>query len=209
MLFEYQKIDTVFNRDVKGTKKLIEGSFRKREVEFVKDLSWCFTEKVDGTNIRVYWDGHKVSFHGRTDRAIIPAHLLEYLTATFSSIETEELFEQMFGEKEVIFFGEGYGPKIQKGHLYRDAVSFIMFDIAVNGVYLSRENMEEIAKAFSIPVVPIIFYGNLDAAINFVKTRPASTMGTAPMEGLVGKPSVDLYTNTGSRIIVKIKVCDF
>lgn len=105
---EYHKIEAVYERDDKGTKKLIEGKFRNKTVEFLKDNTWEFTEKIDGTNIRIYWDGHIVSFAGRTEKSQIPKHLMEYLWETFSNNETEEMFEQIFGQKEVILFGEGY-----------------------------------------------------------------------------------------------------
>lgn len=58
---EYHKIETLFERDEK-TKKLIEGKFRNETVGFLKDNMWDFTEKIDGTNIRILWDGHKVTF---------------------------------------------------------------------------------------------------------------------------------------------------
>lgn len=51
----YEKIETIFNRDTTGTKKLILGDFRNETVKFLKDTEWVFTEKIDGTNIRVYW----------------------------------------------------------------------------------------------------------------------------------------------------------
>lgn len=85
---EYNKIETLYERDEK-TKRLIEGKFRNPAVEFLKDNIWQFTEKVDGTNIRVHWDGHKVEFAGRTDKAQIPSHLMERL---------EELFDGEVGE---------------------------------------------------------------------------------------------------------------
>ena len=65
-----------------------------------KDI-WEWTEKVDGTNIRLIWDGHNVSFAGRTDKAQIPDHLLEKLEQLFGGINKEVIFEQNFGEKEV------------------------------------------------------------------------------------------------------------
>ena len=55
---EYHKIETIFERDMDGNKKLIEGKFRNPLVEYLKDNEWVFTEKIDGTNIRVFWDGH-------------------------------------------------------------------------------------------------------------------------------------------------------
>ena len=45
----YTKIETLFNRDMEGTKKLIEGNFRNETVEYLKDNEWEFTEKIDGT----------------------------------------------------------------------------------------------------------------------------------------------------------------
>lgn len=206
---EYHKIETLFERDVNGSKKLIEGKFRNEAVEFLANNNWVFTEKIDGTNIRIHWDGHKVEFAGRTDRAQIPMPLMDYLNNTFGSIEAEELFEQKFGESDVILFGEGYGPKIQNGGAYRDDVSFILFDIQIGDTWLKRESVEDIARTFGIDVVPIIFTGSLQQAVDYVKTKPKSTIGTANMEGLVGRPAVEMRDRMGKRVIVKIKVCDF
>ena len=209
-MVEYNKIETLYNRDIEGSKKLIEGDFRNEAVEFTKNLTWQFTEKIDGTNIRVMWDGHKVTFGGRTDRSSIPAHLMNKLIELFGGNETEQLFEQVFGEKETILFGEGYGAKIQGcGSLYRSDVSFILFDVMINGNYQSRECVEMTAKQFGIDVVPVLFDGNLEDGVAFVKTKPMSTIGTAPMEGLVARPMVELKDRCGNRLIVKIKVKDF
>ena len=207
---EYHKIETIFERDVDGTKKLIEGKFRNETVEFLKNNVWQFTEKIDGTNIRVHWDGHEISFAGRTDRAQIPNHLIDKLIEIFSNVSTEELFEQMFGEKEVILFGEGYGAKIQNiGSRYRSDVSFILFDVMVDGMYLARNNVESIATSLGVEIVPIVLEGTISEAVEFVKNKQNSTIGHAKMEGVVGRPKVELFDRRGNRLIVKIKVCDF
>lgn len=208
-MVEYNKIETLWKRDMEGTKKLLEGEFRNPTVEFLKDNLWQFTEKIDGTNIRVYWDGHKVQFGGRTERAQIPAPLVNYLNSVFGTNEAEQIFEEKFGETEVILFGEGYGPKIQNGGAYRNDVSFIMFDMLISGNYQSRESVEDVAKAFGVDVVPIIFEGTLQEGVDFVKTNPKSTFGTAMMEGLVGRPKTELRDRCGKRVIVKIKWEDF
>ncbi len=205
----YHKIETLYNRSVDGDKKLIEGDWRNPAVEFLKNNIWQFTEKIDGTNIRIIWDGHKVSFGGRTERAQIPAHLMNKLVELFGGMETEELFEQIFGEKEVILFGEGYGYKIQNGGLYRPDVSFILFDVMIGGNYQSREMVELTAKQFGVEIVPVIFEGTLSDGVDFVKQKPVSTIGTHPMEGLVARPKVEMMDRCGNRLIVKIKVCDF
>ena len=61
---EYHKIEGLWKRDAE-TKKLIPGAYRNAAVGLLADFPWRFTEKVDGTNIRVVWDGHKVTFWGR------------------------------------------------------------------------------------------------------------------------------------------------
>jgi len=195
-----------------GTKKLIEGKFRNETVEYLKDNRWIGTEKIDGTNIGIVWDGHKVSYQGRTERAQIPAHLTNKLIEMFGGTVNEELFEQKFGEMQVILFGEGYGAKIQKGGgNYRSDISFILFDVYLpeQNLWLKRDGVEDIAKTCGIDVVPIVYEGDIKGAVEFVKSKPKSTIGVADMEGIVCKPAVDMLDRMGRRLIVKIKVCDF
>lgn len=209
---EYTKIETIFERDMEGSKKLIEGKFRNETVEFLKDNQWICTEKVDGTNIGIVWDGHKVSYQGRTERAQIPAHLMNKLIEMFGGEINEELFEQKFGEMPVVLFGEGYGAKIQKGGgNYRSDVSFILFDVYLpdQNLWLKRDALEDIAKTFGIDVVPVVLTGTLQEAVDFVKQKPKSTIGAADMEVLVCKPAVDMLDRMGRRVIVKVKARDF
>jgi len=48
---EYHKIETLLDRDEKF--KVIQGKWRLPEFEYLQDNQWMFTEKVDGTNIRI------------------------------------------------------------------------------------------------------------------------------------------------------------
>ena len=77
-------------------------ALRDATIEALKDIDWEFTEKIDGTNIRIYWDGHKVNYYGRTDKAQIPSQLMNKLIELFGGNVNEEMFEQKFGEKEVM-----------------------------------------------------------------------------------------------------------
>ena len=206
---QYEKIETVFCRDTNGTKRLVLNDYRNPTIAYLKDNMWLFTEKVDGTNIRIHWDGHKVEFGGRTDKAQIPGPLLNKLNEMFMTTEAEELFEQTWGDKDVILFGEGYGPKIQNGGDYRSDVSFILFDVLVGNNYQEREWVEKTAQMFNIDVVPIVLTGTIQDGINYVMKHPQSTMGTAMMEGVVGRPMIELRDRRGERVIVKIKWEDF
>lgn len=205
---EYHKIEGLFKRD-EATKRLIWNEYRNPAVAYLANNEWIFTEKIDGTNIRVHWDGHRVAVGGRTDKAQIPAHLMAVLDEMFGGETNEQVFEEHFGGKEVTLYGEGYGVKIQNGGSYRPDVSFILFDVQVGDVWLSRENVEAVARYFGIDVVPVIMRGTIDDAIRYVQQRPASTIGTAMMEGLVGRPAVEMLTANGNRVIVKVKVRDF
>ena len=207
---QYHKIETLFERD-EQTKKLIVGKYRNSTVEFLRNCDWQFTEKVDGTNIRVHWDGHKVEFGGRTEKAQIPAHLLQKLNELFGGYENEQMFEQRFGERDVILFGEGYGVKIQNGSEYRDDVDFILFDVMISGYYQPRILVENTASYFNIQCVPILLEGTINDGIEFVKNNRKSFIAKngAELEGLVGRPKMEINDRAGNRVIVKIKYRDF
>lgn len=206
---KYEKIDTLYVRDIEGTKKLISDVFRDSTIEFLQNCNWVWTEKVDGTNIRVYWDGHTVTFGGRTDNASIPTELVTRLNELFCGETNAQIFEQTFGDKEVILFGEGYGRKIQKGggKYIADSVDFILFDVLIGENYQEREWVEKTAKMFDIKVVPIVGSGSLKNAVDYVKKHPDSVIAEnkREMEGIVCRPAVELRDRRGNRIIVKIK----
>jgi len=207
---EYHKIETLFERD-ETTKKLIVGKFRNPTIEYLKDNIWTFTEKVDGTNIRIYWDGHKVTYGGRTDKAQIPAHLINRLNELFGGETNAQMFEQKFGETEVELFGEGYGVKIQNGGLYRDDVDFILFDVLIADNYQPRESVEDIARYFGVDIVPIVLEGTLQEGVYYVLNNRKSIIAKngAEIEGLVGRTKIETRDRTGKRNIVKIKYRDF
>lgn len=209
----YEKIETIFIRDIAGTKKLIPGAYRNETIEFLRDVPWIWTEKVDGTNIRVLWDGHTVTFGGRTERASIPAPLVNRLNELFGGEQNAQLFEQVYGEKEVILFGEGYGKGIQAaGKAYNpDGVDFILFDEMIGNNYQPRISVEDAARLFGCGVVPVVGEGTLEQAVEYVKGEPLSVIAQrpVPMEGIVCRPAVELRDCCGNRLIVKIKRNDF
>lgn len=206
---EYVKIPNIYERETCGKNRLIEGKFSSKNLEYLKDNEWFWTEKVDGTNIRVIWDGYRVSFKSRTDKSDIPKHLLTKLEELFGGTDKEEIFEEKFGMKIVIMYGEGFGTKIQKnGDLYGD-VDFILFDVVIDGNWLSYSNVTGIAEYFGIRTVPMVGSGTLSEAVEFIRTHPASLLRDFEMEGIVCRPLAPLFNRDGSPILVKIKCRDF
>lgn len=208
-IIEYTKIPNIFKRETFGNNKLIEGEYSSPELEYLSKSMWGFEEKIDGTNIRILWDGYRVSFMGRTDRAQIPTHLMAKLEELFGGETKEELFEQTFGKSEVILFGEGFGEKIQKGGGLYGPVNFRLFDVYIGGYWLNRENVSDIAEKFGIDRAPSLFTGALEEGVEFIKKHPKSVLRDAEMEGIVGRPMVQMFSRTGQRIMVKIKCRDF
>lgn len=207
---EYHKIQTLYLRDpATNHRTLLEGQWALPEFEYLASAPWLFTEKIDGTNIRIGWDGERVAFGGRTERAQVPTPLLDHLMATF----TAEAMAPAFDGGNVVLYGEGYGPKIQKGgDRYRDDAGFILFDVSVDGWWLTRESVEDVAAKLRIPVVPIIGTGTPREAVEIVRDgfpSQAAKDETLIAEGLVLRPYVDLADRAGRRIIAKLKHKDF
>lgn len=211
-MIPYIKIETIFLRDTNGTKKVIEGKFQNETVEYLKDNQWLCSEKIDGTNIQVCWDGYKVTFNGRSEGSQIPSTIVNKLNDLFGGNVNEEMFEQKFGDMPVTLYFEGYGPGIQKcGKLYRDDVSVVLFDVYLptKDLWLKRDSIEDIAKYFGVDIVDIILIGTLQEAVDFIKTKPKSHIGNADMEGLVCRPAIEVLDRQGRRVITKIKAKDF
>ena len=213
---EYHKIQTVYKRDEK-TKRIIEDDYSMPEFEYLKDCPWVFTEKVDGTNIRVMWnsDLKGVAFGGKTDQASIPVFLLYKLQELFEGTVKRQIFEAVFPKEdkplEVCLYGEGYGFKIQAaGKSYiPDGHDFVLFDVKIGDTWLERENVVDIGEKFGIKVVPIIGEGTLDEAIKMTQDGFNSLWGDFTAEGIVARPKTELKTRRGERIITKIKYRDF
>jgi len=148
---KYHKINNVFLRDSNNKNKLIEGRWARPEFELLKDITWVGTEKVDGTNIRVIWDGERVKFRGKTDHAQLPTILYDKLNSIFNKEEIIKEFENTFENTPACLYGEGYGKKIQNGHNYiKEDVDFILFDILINDYWLTPSTMIDIANILDI-----------------------------------------------------------
>jgi hypothetical protein len=208
---EYHKIKTVYLRDPETRfRTLLDGQFALPEFEYLSGNRWVWTEKVDGTNIRVLWDGDTVRFGGKTDRAQIPVHLLNVLQDTFPP----ELFREHFQSGPCCFYGEGYGAKIQKGggRYIAGGCGFILFDVKVDEWWLKRDAVADIASNFDLKAVPVVGFGTLTEAVELVRAGFMSLVAedkTLVAEGLVLRPTVELMSRSGHRLITKIKCKDF
>jgi len=215
---KYSKIQSIFKRVQEGGTdkgKMIDGAWTKPEFELLKDLKWEATEKIDGTNIRVDWDGEKVTFGGKTDKAQIPAQLVARLMEIFSA----EKFDSIRANREgatplppMTIFGEGYGEKIQaagKEYMPNGGVDLILFDVWGGKSWWSRDAVQYVAGMFGLPAVHEAGMMTLEESIAYVEKGFRSNMGIGMAEGLVLRAPLGLCDHNGSRLIVKVKTHDF
>lgn len=203
----YHKIQTIYKRNPDNMKHVLEGEFALPEFDYLQNNEWEFTEKVDGTNIRIKWEHSRVIIGGKTDNAQIPGPLYSALTEGTSAFDV--MFMALFGNSNVCLYGEGYGPKIQSGGKYRPDHGFVLFDVWVDGWWLKRDAVEEVAGKFGLDVVPTIGRGPLCQMVHMVKNGLWSQWGHFEAEGIVARPVEQLFNRKGERIITKLKAKDF
>ena len=131
----YHKIQTIFKRDPETNHKtLLENEYSLPEFEYLKNNEWVFTEKVDGTNIRVMFDGDEIRYNGKTDKAQTPFDLIE-------------------AESEIV---SGF-------HIEYGGMKFGMFFLAefVNTLFMSALFSTVFLGGWNIPIINLIlgFFG--------------------------------------------------
>lgn len=207
----YQKINTIYKRNKQG--HIIEGDYVYPEFKNMKDALWDATEKIDGMNMRIIFSPEIkcMRIAGKTDKANIPDQLKKYILDHFPVDALSEYFSKG-GTKEVTIFGEGYGPGIRTGGVYRNDQAVILFDINIDGWWMNRAFVENAAKKFNVDVVPYVGQLTLMEAVERVKEGFPSRIAqdkTYIAEGLVLRNPDGLLRRNGERLICKIKHCDF
>lgn len=206
VVMEYHKIQTIWKRDEKG--KIIPGDWTLPEFEYLQHNKWYFTEKVDGTNIRIERRDGVFRIGGRTDNAQLHSQLVHVLSTTFQPLNDASV--SVFAYDNIALYGEGYGAGIQKGGgLYRPDKSFVLFDVKVGDSWLDRNNVNDVAATLGIDAVPSFGHGTLLDAVDMVRPGLVSHWGPFESEGLVCRPATELYDRRGHRVICKIKTCDY
>ena len=211
-MLEYPKIQTLYDRDPDDMKHVMPGAFSHPAFETVS--RWLVTEKVDGTNVRVILVGGAVRFGGRTDSAQMPVFLLDRLAEMLPRERVADAFDS---GTSAVLFGEGYGPRIQKGGgLYRDDPGFRLFDVAVLTSYRTWwgewDDVEDVARKGGVKTVPVLGDMRLDDALLCV--RSASVVAREDggvdrdQEGIVARSRPLLFTRRGDRVVWKLKARD-
>lgn len=203
-ILEYPKIQTLFKRD-KNTFAVTD-ELLYPEFGLIKE--WYVTEKIHGQNIRIHWDGETVTVAARTslNPKDVPGDLRQYIEERFTP-------EKMLGDFSpgTTFFGEGCGAGINGGGNYSATKKFVLFDINIANFWLSPDAMQAIARNLSIDYVPVRYdCEDLDDIVDLVRPGFSSILGShSSAEGIVARTVPDLMTRYGTRLMFKLKTCDF
>lgn len=214
---KYSKIQSLYKRYVKKgphSGKFIDGLWSLPEFELLQNMKWEATEKIDGTNIRVEWNGAKVTFGGKTDNAQIPAPLLRRLEEIFTVERFLEPTNLEIPLPPVTIFGEGMGNKIQKAgkeYMPEGGVDFMPFDVWANTTecWWGRAGVLDVARHFNVIPAAIEVDMTLHEAIEYVEAGFDSRRGVGKAEGLVLRAPLGLLNSSGKRVITKVKTKDF
>jgi hypothetical protein len=119
---------------------------------------------------------------------------------------------------EVTLYGEAIGPKIQKNPYGLPEPRFVLFDVAVavdaeHFYWAPRSEVQGWAEALGVAVPPLLApAADLRWAIDVVRAGFKSMFNMpheAEAEGVVCRPSHELVTQRGQRVIWKLKTKDF
>lgn len=215
----YHKIETMFNRGENFN--VIEAELRNPVYGTIK--TWRVSEKLDGTNIRVYLlkDG-TTKIRGRSDNADIKGDLIDWIQKNMPVEKLKEIFwkpnkEGVIEPVDVCLYGEGVGAGIQKGggNYSKDKI-FVLFDVLVGDRWwLDYDNVIDIAENLRIKYATDLGVMTLEEIIEKVKKGMPSIFAKqntgidCESEGVVARPIETLFDKRMNRVIIKIKSVDF
>ncbi|MHA1286782.1 MAG: RNA ligase family protein [Candidatus Thorarchaeota archaeon] len=210
---KYPKIETCFNRDKKF--KVDENSIRLPEINNIK--RWLVTEKIDGTSGRVIYDPNvdKVFYGGRTDKSDRNSYERLGIAKLLEEKFTLEKMREVFPDRVVTIFMEYYGEKINSSGNLRKGVSFRVFDVQVEDLWLEWESVKDIASKFGVKTVPEYGVVSFEEAVEIAKTCTSIVAqeeigrDDVPAEGIVCRTVPLLLQRNGKRLMFKLKKKDY
>lgn len=157
-----------------------------------------FTQVKDDNNKVVYWD---LNDHLGIS-TIVPSNEGEY------GVNLREI--------PIYIYGEYIGQGIQKcGSRYvQNGNRFVVFDINQQGWWTPKDVRDSICETLNLETVPylgVMTLENIEKMVRkgFTTRYEGAADATMIEEGVVARPTIPLYSGNGSRIIVKVKNCDY
>lgn len=189
----------------------IEGCERHKEiVDLLMDQECVISEKVEGSNFSISFDGEKHWVNQRRHTI----ELVDGFEHTWWKMASEQnltvlskLLYAKYGEVATIY-GEMTGPSIQ-GNIYKQiSHKIFVFDIKIGDKFMDASDYMEFIKTHNVNVAPILYVGKLrefmgDKTIVQVSNGNSIIYPGTLREGIVIKPIKERNVDGFGRLIIK------
>lgn len=169
----------------------------------------CYAlEKVHGTSTHLAWTWAS----SNPLRLFSGGEKPEAFAKVFDLPALEETFRKQFPETDLIVFGEGYGGRCQgMKDTYGGKLQFIGFDVKIGESWLCVPDAFEICATLGLEFVPYVIIPATIPAADAARDAYSVVAGrrgcgwNRAREGVVLRPTIELRSNNGERIIAKHK----
>ncbi len=216
----------------------IENSYREKTISEIRKFGfhlydWVVLNKVHGANFSIWYDGKELKCAKRTGFITDPNEKFYGYKDVVRDYEqrvksTHLHFQNLLNsEVELVLCGEIFGGsyphpdvkcdipsiKVQKGVYYCPHNDFYLFDIMVNGRFISHDDVVKIGNEFGFICAKPLFEGNFEDCMDYDPVFQDPTykvFGFPPIEdneseGVVLKPNIPAFFPNGARCILKKK----
>ena len=187
--------------------KIIPGKWSDSTFHYLQDAKFLFTEKLDGTNIRlIYHPAHYTAdiadhpvaidpnargLEAMTGSQLVPARLeikgrsdaavVHHRLVEWAETLDIEKFVNAFSDNRVCIYGEGIGDGIQKGGPQYGATHFRAFAIKGSRGFLPWYITDEICRrSLQLLTAPVILEATLNEGIEYMRTGFKTMLGPNP-----------------------------
>lgn len=174
--------------------------------------TWVVEEKIHGCNLRIYQDENQNLYVGSRTNWMKEVPKSVFWKAYRWLEQNSDVQGFLRDYPNYILCGEGYG-QVQNLKYGLKSAQFLAFDIRnPNLTYMDYDVFIDIAKKYNLPVVPILLE-NVEHDIELFKTLATGNSliqnANCIREGVVIKPTKELWHETCGRVVYKIINPDF
>ena len=165
------------------------------------------TEKVHGVNSRIaIINGEKMAGSHRVQRKV--PEMDEDNSLYWGPWKNKDIVRLMVGlaldHKQVVLYGEIFGPKIQSLSYGRTMIDYAAFDLLLDGQYIEYQKFLHLCIAYDIPHVPQLYQGKFSLEQTQILSKGQSLLGGDHYkEGIVIKPLKERTDPKIGRVILK------
>jgi Rnl2 family RNA ligase len=217
----------------------IDGVWQKKTMDYylekgygAKDIEWCITEKIHGSNFAYYITANEIKPAKRNGFLAEGENFFQY--TRMSKVVPHRIVNiwnflerQGEGPEFMIVYGEIFGGnyphpdvpnentvrQIQKGVWYHPDINFYVFDIWLNDKFLDMDLVHDLCQLFDLFHAEILFRGTLGECLEYPNDFQTTIPGKLGLpeiennicEGWVLKPVIPIIGSPGERIILKSK----